>query len=78
MSVGDASESTSQDAGDKTRTSLGQEKDSGLRGKCATCVQHFEGGELPPDLQGVVDAWPELSKGIKAGILAMVKAERDE
>jgi len=29
-----------------------------------------------PDLAAVVDAWPDLPKALKAGILAMVKAAR--
>jgi len=29
-----------------------------------------------PDLAAVVDAWPDLPKAMKAGIVAMVKASR--
>jgi hypothetical protein len=29
-----------------------------------------------PDLAGVIRAWPELPDGIKAGIMAMVKAAK--
>jgi hypothetical protein len=34
------------------------------------------GTTLPSDLDSVVDAWPELPEGIKAGILAMIRAVR--
>jgi len=31
-------------------------------------------GPIDPDLQRVIDAWPNLPEAVKAGILAMVKA----
>lgn len=31
---------------------------------------------LPPDLAGVVDAWPSLPPAIRAGILAMIQAAK--
>ena len=34
-------------------------------------------GPLAPDLVQVVKVWPDLSKPVKAGILAMVKAAGD-
>ncbi|MCH8153450.1 MAG: hypothetical protein IH830_13885 [Planctomycetes bacterium] len=30
--------------------------------------------QLDPDLQHLIDAWPTLSKPVKAGIVAMVRA----
>jgi hypothetical protein len=31
-------------------------------------------GPIDPDLQRVIDAWPNLPEAVKAGIVAMVKA----
>jgi hypothetical protein len=31
-------------------------------------------GTTGPDLAAVIEAWPDLTKAIKAGILAMIKA----
>jgi hypothetical protein len=43
----------------------------------AAHAQQFGGNptsELPPDLAGVVAAWPALPETIRTGILALVKA----
>ena len=35
-------------------------------------------GALTPDLAELIDAWPTLPEAIRAGILAMVRAAREE
>ncbi|MAE67005.1 MAG: hypothetical protein CMJ18_22320 [Phycisphaeraceae bacterium] len=45
---------------------------TGVREPCATAPK-FE----DPDLIGVVAAWPTLSPAIKAGIVAMIQAQRE-
>jgi hypothetical protein len=47
-------------------------KDEGRRDHGQASGQ--EKGELAPDLNYIVHAWPELPEAVKAGILAMVKA----
>ncbi|HJN09783.1 MAG TPA: hypothetical protein QF564_13910 [Pirellulaceae bacterium] len=36
-----------------------------------------ENAPIDPDLQAIIDRWPDLSEAVKVGILAMVKAADD-
>ena len=37
-----------------------------------------ENGPIDPDLQTTIEAWPDLSDAVKAGILAMVRSAATE
>jgi len=47
--------------------------------KCAApgAALEVENAAIDADLQSIVDAWPNLPEALKAGILAMVKAQSE-
>jgi hypothetical protein len=49
------------------------QNDTVLREKCVICVSDLAG-----DLREIIDAWENLPKAVKAGIVAMVNAARQE
>ena len=60
------SDATCQETPGKTHVSEGPGADAGA---VETKNAHDD-----PDLQAIIDGWPDLSGAVKAGILAMVKA----
>ena len=50
------------------------EKYTSLHSECATCVQQ----NLPDELREVIDAWGGLPEAVRVGIVAMVRASREE
>jgi hypothetical protein len=40
--------------------------------------RELENANFTPDLQAVIQAWPSLPEPVKAGIMAMVKAAKQE
>ena len=44
-------------------------------GACQNLCQTL--AETDPELAAVVDAWPDLSEPVKAGVLAMIRAATD-
>ena len=45
-------------------------------GAAARAAVSAENSPIDPDLQALIEAWPDLSDAVKAGILAMVRAAR--
>lgn len=79
-------------AGDETRTrnvqlgrlvthlASGDEQASYERSTATTSNSPSSSDEKPPDdanLQDVIEAWPTLPEAIRAGILAMVRSQRE-
>ena len=56
---------------DRSATPSEQVPGASLRRECATGVLT---PALPPDVAGVVKAWPELQEPIRAAILAMIQS----
>ena len=52
-----------------------QNPDRSVHEKCVPSV-HQGTGDLPEDLVRVVEAWPSLPDKVKAGIMAMIEADR--
>ena len=50
------------------------EKYTSLHAECATCVQQ----NVPDELREVMDAWGGLPEAVRVGIVAMVRASREE
>jgi hypothetical protein len=64
-------------AKDTTGTPPGHNQDTISHQKNAKCMQIQSACKyphLPPDLQKLIELWPNLPEAIKAGIMAMVKS----
>lgn len=52
-------------------------KNTSLHEKCVTCVHQGE-TLYPDDLREVIEVWEHMPDAVKAGIIAMVRASRQE
>jgi len=59
---------------EKSSENPGVPSQGGAKSGALGAREALQDGPQDPDLQAVVDAWPDLPEALKTGILAMVRA----